>query len=244
MDSTLLPAGEELDWANRKALDETYDGQKAASSRALVFLILAGLAVGGALVLVQIFLLTRMRRILNPMLFLATLGALVFVIYAGQRFSAADRDLKVAKEDAFDSIHNLWRARAAAYAAAGDVNRAALDAAQRTTYDNDFAGRSDLVSKFLAEELKNVTFEGEQQAADETAARFNEYRTSKTNAAFQRFEVALDQTLDVNQKAFDTAVARGFADADRFEITAPIVAFLISVLAWLGLRPRIREYAG
>ncbi len=246
MDSTLLPAADELDRANRKALDETYDGQKATSTRALVFLVLAGAALGGVLILVQVFLLRRMRRTLNPLLFLATLAAFIFVIYAGQHFGASDRDLKIAKEDAFDSIHNLWQARSTAYATAGDQSRALFDTAQRAVYDRDFGVKAEMVSGFLAEELKNITFaaEGEQQAADETVARFNEYRTSKASSVFQRFDVALDKTLDINQRQFDAAVARGFKDVDRFEISAPVVAFLISFLAWLGLRPRIREYAG
>ena len=244
MDSTLLPAAEELDRANRDALDGTYDGQKTESRKALVFLILAGVALGGVLVVVQVFLVRRMRRILNPMLFLATLAAFVFVIYAGQHFGASDRDFRVAKEDAFDSIHNLWRARATAYSAAGDVNRSLLEPAGRAIYDADFAGKADLVSKYLAVEMKDVTFDDEKQLADETVARFNEYRTSKTNAVFQRFDVALNKTLKVNNTEFDAAVARGFEDVDEFEIAAPLTALLVSLFAGLGLRPRIREYAG
>jgi hypothetical protein len=242
---TLLPAAGKLDEANRDALDEAYGNQTTASKRAMAFLIVAALALGAVLFSLQIFLLGRMRRVLNPMLFLATLIAWIFVVYAGRHFKSGDDDLKVAKQDAFDSIHLLWQARALGYSANGDQNRASLDPSQRTLYDRDFAVKTkQIADDFLTKELNNITFEGEREPAEETMARFAEYRTAKSAAAFAKFDEALGRTLEVNKNAFDAAVVRGFKDVDAFEIVAPAAALLISLLAWLGLRPRIREYAG
>ena len=64
----------------------------------------------------------------------------------------------------------------------------------------------------------------------------------ESNYAFNRFDNALGRTLDVNQKAFDDAVAKGFSDVSGFEVIAPIGAALIALFTWLGLRPRLREY--
>jgi hypothetical protein len=269
MNSTLLPAAAELDRANETALEETYARQKAASVRAMIFLILAGAALGAILFLLQAFLLRRMRRVLNPLLFLATLAAFIFVVYAGQRFVSSDADLKVAKEDAFNSIHALWQARALAYSANGDESRYLLDAGQSPVYEKDFKAKSEAIDKFLSDELRNITFEGEDFAARNTAGQFGEYQKideqirdleksgkhdaaialcigsgpRQSNQVFALFDKDLDRTLSINQSAFDAAVTRGFKEVDSFEVTAPVVASVISLLAWLGLRARIREYA-
>jgi hypothetical protein len=244
MDSTLLPAAAALNQANLDALEETYLAQATSSTRVLALLVLPALALGAVLFFLQIFLLRRMHRILNPLLFLATLTAFVFVVYSGQRFAAANRDLKVAKEDAFDSIHTLWQARAMGYSASGDQSRALLDPAQRAVYDRDFAAKtSTIADDYLAKELKNITFTGEREKAEHTVAAFTEYRAAKSEAAFAQFDEALRETLRVNQDAFAGAVSSGFRELDGFDVISPVMAFIISLLAWLGLRPRIHEYS-
>jgi len=244
MDDSLLPNADALDKANRNELDKAYEAQKGASRLALTMLILGGLLTGAALISVQIFTAARMRRVVNPFLFLATVGAWIFVVYAGQRYQASDYHLKVAKKDAFESIHSLWQARATAYSANGDLARAALDPAQRTSHEAAFRTRTGKVRGFLADELRNITFEGEEEAARETAKRFDEYQSAKTPAALKDFDDALDKTLQINERAFNEAVNRGYRqDLANFEITAPIWAAAICLLAWLGMRPRIREYS-
>jgi hypothetical protein len=233
--------------------------------QASVLLILGGVLLGGILIAMQIFLAGRMRRILNPLLVAATLSALVFLIYAGQRFAASDRDLKVAKEDAFESIHALWQARAVAYSANSDEIRSLLDPALAAKYEQDYREKADQVDQSVAKELNNITFAGEGEAANAMAADLKDYRAlhgklqelsqsgrhdaavafwqKQSNDMFQKFDGALGQTLKVNQDAFEAAVGRGFGDVAGFEITAPVAALLIAVLGWLGLRPRIREYS-
>jgi hypothetical protein len=269
MDARLLPAATDLDTVNRNELDKAYAGQRTASARALVLLLAGAVITGGVLIAMQIFVAGRMRRILNPGLAAATLATVVFLIYAGQRFAANDRDLKVAKEDAFESIHALWQARAVAYAANSDESRYLLDPSQAAKYESDFQAKAAQVDVFLANEMKNITFAGEEEAAREAVAEFAAYRkvdrqirdlekSGKHDAAialctgsaagqsdyvFKSFDDALGKTLMVNQEAFDAAVERGFVDVAGFEIAAPAAAFLIALLGWVGLRPRLREYS-
>ena len=274
MDSVVLKAGADLDAANRTELDQAYAEQKTASVRALVLLLAGAAVAGGVLIAMQVFVAGRMRRILNPGLAAATLATVVFLIYAGQRFAENDRYLKVAKEEAFESIHALWQARAVAYAANSDESRYLLDVgqvapSQAAKYEADFQAKAAQVDGFLDAEMKNITFVGEGEPAREAVAEFAAYRkvdrqirdlerSGKHEAAialctgnapgqsdyvFKLFDDALGKTLKVNQEAFDAAVARGWGDVDGFEITAPVAAFLIAVLGWLGLRPRIREYS-
>jgi Tfp pilus assembly protein PilV len=232
MDSVLLPAAADLDKANRVALDEAYDTQKKSSSGTMAMLIVAGILLGGVIIPLQVFLARRMRRTLNPLLFLATVMAYILVIYAGQRFNASDRDLKVAKEDAFESIHSLWQARAMAYSANGALSRAALDPLRKSVYLKDFEDRAGEAANHL-----------DNDKARAILAKFSEYRTAKSTAALEAFDRELQATQDVKEQAFRSAVDRGFADEAGFEFSIPVWVLTISLIAWLGLRPRIREYS-
>jgi hypothetical protein len=270
MDSVLLPASDALDKANRDALDAAYHAQKSATVRAYVLLGLAAVAAGGILLWMQVFVAGRMRRMLNPGLFLATLTAFIFVVYTGQRFVTSDRDLKVVKEDAFDSIGALLQARAIAYSANGDESRYLLDPERAAVYEKAFYSKAnDVANTYLVRERNNVTFGGEAEAADEAIEAFAKYRgidkqiralaaagrradaialctgngPEQSNGAFESFDRALQKTLDINESAFARARDDGFLDLANFEISAPIAAVLISLLAWLGLRPRLKEYA-
>ena len=236
MDNDLLPAAAALDDANRKELEAVWAQQKTASERSLSLMIVAGILLGGVLLALQVFLAQRMRRTLNPGLFAATIAAWLFVVFAAQSFNTADRDLKVAKEDAFDSIIALWQARSVAYSANGDLSRALLDPANAAVYQKAFHEKDERVRRYIEDELKNITFPGELEAAEATKSNY----LAKN---FAKFDDALGKTLKINQDEFERAIDRGFRDVANFEIIAAFATLAICVLAWLGLRPRLREYS-
>ena len=121
---------------------------------------------------------------------------------------------------------------------------------------------------YLADELNNITFRGERDSAIESLAAWETYQDvdarirqlqrqgqtrqaidlclgnaqGQSNWAFDQFDHALLATLQINQKAFDTAVDQGMSALSALEIKALAVAALIAALAFLGLAPRIREY--
>jgi hypothetical protein len=265
MDDHVLPEADKLDKVNRDELNLIYEHQKAASSWVLLGTLLAGFLTMGVLGAVQLFLAQRMRRTLNPALLGATLAALVLMLSAVFAFRAEDRYLKVAKEDAFESIHALWQARSVAYSANGAESRYLLDHDQGLKFE----AQAKEVAGHLDDELKNITFAGEEIVAKEAKKLFGDYlridqeirtlentgrhaeavalctgnRKGESNYAFNEFDKALGRTLDVNQRAFDDSVAEGFNGVSGFGVIAPVGAALIALLTWLGLRPRLREYA-
>jgi len=293
IDEVLLPEADNLDRANHDVLERTYDEQKGKSVATIVFVLLMGAALVAALVFIQKFLNRKMRRILNPLLVLATLLTLGFVLYTYSVLGSERADLKVAKEDAFTSIHALWRARAVAYAANADESRYLLDAAHAQEHEDNFHKKAALlasipsdavlrtvldhvrdgtkvnaVSGYLIDELNNITFEGEREAAVSALEYFNQYlsidtrirylqqkgkhaealelcigtKPGESNAVFDQFDQAVGKTLDINQQEFDKAVAGGFSVLSHFEIKASIVAVVIALLAFFGLLKRIQEY--
>jgi hypothetical protein len=294
MSETILPAADTLDQVNRAEMDKAYANVRGASLRAILVVVLAGLVLLALLGLVQVFLYLRMRRILNPALVGASLLALVFLVAAVVSFFGQRRALKVATVDAFDSIHALWQVRALAYDANGDESRWLLDRARGGAYEKDFATKVDRLMKlpagtsraqlvaaakdgnlpagftgYLADELRNITFAGEGEAALATLQTFARYldideqirrlkgegkhaaavalclgeREGESNWAFAKFDKALGETLKINQVVFDTTVQASLDRLTPFDSLAPIVALAVAGLALVGLWPRLREYA-
>lgn len=292
MDANLLTEADNLDQANHDELEKAYSKVSNQSVGSVFLLLLAGAPLLWALVVIQRFLFRRMHRILNPALVLATLLTIAFVLYTFVTLGSERHRLTVAKEDAFTSIHALWRARAAAYSANADESRYLLDLANAPQYESDFfakaaslarlpgnnyqdavsaARRGDKLKGFtgyLADELNNITFEGEREAAANTLERFGAYlkidedirrlqhngqhaqalelcigtREGESNWAFDQFDKALGDTLEINQQAFNAAVSRGFEALSYFELKAALIALLIAALCFYGLQQRIQEY--
>ncbi|MGO8671171.1 MAG: hypothetical protein ACLQVD_07405 [Capsulimonadaceae bacterium] len=127
MHKVLLPAADALDKANDDMLTKVYADQKAVCGTIVGFFWTAGVLLLAALAALQIFLVRRMRRLVNPLLALATLLAIGFIVFSAASFQEESIHLKVAKEDCFDSIYALWHARAIAYDANAAESRWLLD---------------------------------------------------------------------------------------------------------------------
>jgi hypothetical protein len=291
IDRELLPAADALDQANLDELNHTYDSQRGHSVASRGFILATAAVMLVVLASIQLFLTGRTHRLINIPLLLATCITAGMIYYGLHVLARAQNDLKIAREDAFTSIHALWRARAMAYAANADESRYLLDRQNAQKHEQEFFTKRNAlvtlpqgttfqslareegphisgVTGYLAEELNNITFPGEREAALETLFNFGEYlrvdgqirtlersghhkeavalctgtKPGESNWAFERFDKALDRTLAINQKAFDRAVDNGFATLAHFDVQMSICAVIIGVLTLLGLMQRIREY--
>jgi hypothetical protein len=278
MHTKVLAAAVQLDAANRNYMDDVYSEQKRASGGAEGVAVVVGGALLGALVALQLFLFRRTRRVMNPPIVIATILAFAFTADLVHGFGAAREDLRVAKEDAFESIHVLWRARAVAYDAKGDESRYLLDRAMAAMNEAAFVGHvADLTRSpeqevpdhgLFADELHNITFDGERDAALEMTRSFRRYWNidrqvrrleasgqhdravqlsigsgeDEAIVAFDRFDRALVRVEQINRTEFDRVIDDGDGMLRRAEIMDPAFAILIAVLTWFGLRARIKEY--
>jgi hypothetical protein len=282
MHDRILPQAAALDRANRDDMDRRYDQAQHASQQHD----LEALASGGLLVTVllaaQWFVRARMRRRIVPALLLATALTGGFTWYLVGRFRDAREDLRVARDDAFNSIHLLWRARALAYDAKGDEGRFLLDRLRAGVYESAFFVKTSQLSSsarekapssdshgLLVDELRNITFVGERDAALAALAALAEYFDvderirrletqgqhaqavdlaigtggAQARAAFDRLDAAIERTTAINQDAFDATLIVADRGLRRAEWLDPALALAIAVAAWMGIRPRLREYA-
>ncbi|GAB7184455.1 hypothetical protein ATKI12_4286 [Kitasatospora sp. Ki12] len=123
---------------------------------------------------------------------------------------------------------------------------------------------------YLGDELRNITFAGEQDAAERVLAAFQQYQRDdrkirelnaqgklkeavtfntglnpgQSNADFGVLSAALEDNQAINQRAFEAAVATadGDLDATSAALGAAALAAVLALTA-LGVRPRLREFA-
>ncbi|WP_035848078.1 hypothetical protein [Kitasatospora azatica] len=122
---------------------------------------------------------------------------------------------------------------------------------------------------YLGDELRNVTFPGEQQAADRVLTAFQTYQRDdrrirvlqqqgrlgeaiafdtgtaegQSNGDFAQLSDAFDKVIAINQQAFDRTVRQ--SDAELGAGAAVWLALLVAgtlALTVLAVRPRLREY--
>ncbi|WP_341529600.1 hypothetical protein WKK05_09960 [Nostoc sp. UHCC 0302] len=190
MDKTLIPAADTLDEVNLQAIENTYSQEKLTSRKFLLFIVISAVALISILVTLQVFLSQRMRRSFNPCLLVASAIAIAFLNYTLGALFSASQHLRVAKEDAFMSMHVLREARALGYITNATESRYLLDTAFSATYEQAFLSnitklaelpngqtfdtvataliqqtKIDGFTGYLADEFNNITFAGEREAA-------------------------------------------------------------------------------
>jgi hypothetical protein len=288
MHQQILPAADQLDAANFAHLASTYSDRQRTGGLTQAEVLAAGLVVLGLLVAVQIFVFRRTRRLFNPALLVATLVTLLLVGRLVSILNAEATNLKVAKQDAFDSIHALWQARAIAYDANGDESLYLLPGFDHQQYDVSFRAKAaQLASKPLddqlitsanrgsvqftgrfADEMNNITFPGELEAATEMLRTYAQYyaldaqirafetggqhdaavaldtgnNVGQSDWAFAQFDAALGKVLDINLQWFNDSVQHAFDDLNGADLLGPVAGVILVILVWFGLQPRIAEY--
>ena len=142
MSTTVQPAAASLTTANARALDMSYSQDRSTATSGQVLVLVLGLAVAGVLIGTQVFLAARFRRLINPALVAATVLAVGLAIAGAVQLHAQAGNLKVAKQDAFDSILALTQARAVSYDANADETRFLVDPGRAAAYQDAFLRRS------------------------------------------------------------------------------------------------------
>jgi hypothetical protein len=200
MDRDIIPQAEKLSQINSQELEKFYSQQSVTNGGIALLIAIVGLVQTAILVMIQIFLYQRMRRVFNLPLLGATAITMLFLGYTIYSFVGATANLKIAKADAFDSVHALRRMRALSYKANGDESRYLLDRSNAAQHERSF---NDKVAKIMtispnqsyesiianttqnrstpgitglfAGALNNITFAGERELAIETFKTFNDY---------------------------------------------------------------------
>ena len=258
----LFPEANELARINNDALTQSYLAHRTTGVVMAIVTTIAGLVVLGALLLTQRFLFRRTRRMLNPPLVGATLLTVVLTGVVATTLLNANEHLRGAKLDAYDSIYALTSARTLSYDLNADESLW-LFAKDDPRYEASFMAKVRQISDplltdaliqgsqqaldrhqpvpfsgYLANELNNITFVGEHDAAFNTATYWAKYLAidtqiraldhngdhggaialdigvalNQSNWAFNNYDHYLSQLISINQQAFDTSIQQIFND--------------------------------
>jgi len=142
MQSGILPAVGSLTTVSTANLDAAYQGGETAAGTGTVWLAALGGLLAVVLIAFQFHLAVRFRRLVNPALAAATVLAVAFTAVAAGRLGAESGQLRMAKQDAFDSIQALSLARAVSYDANADESRYLVDPGRAAQYQQAFLTKS------------------------------------------------------------------------------------------------------
>jgi len=142
MRTAILPRVNSLTSVSNGKLDASYAAGRSDAGTGAAAAVAAGLVAIAALLAFQLFLARRFRRLVNPALAAATVIALALTATAAARLGAESSHLRVAKQDAFDSIVALSQARAVSYGANADESRFLADPGRAAMYQQSFLRES------------------------------------------------------------------------------------------------------
>jgi CHASE3 domain sensor protein len=188
----VLPKAYNLTLDNGTTVRRTYESKHSAVLAGRAWVLLAGAVLLLVLVGLQVYLAMHFRRLVNPVLALATVASVVLIAATVGLLTSEASHLRKAKDDGFDSVLSLSRARAISNNANADETRYLLQPSLADTYeqvyldksqeilyvpagnlaiyykqlDQRLAGRSFL--GFLGVEAQHVTLPGQNAALDRT----------------------------------------------------------------------------
>jgi hypothetical protein len=142
MQTGILPVVTSLTTVSAAKLDAAYQGGTTASGAGTGWVVVLGIVLAAALIAFQFHLAARFRRLVNLALAAATVLTVVFVTVAAARLDTESGHLKVAKQNAFDSIQALSLARAVSYDANADESRYLVDPGRAARYRQAFLAKS------------------------------------------------------------------------------------------------------
>jgi hypothetical protein len=136
----LLPAVKRLRDTSRARLDRAHADRRTTEVWGIGLLVLLGGGLLAQLGRLQVWLVNRFRRWLNPAVVVATLVTMGLIGSAGVVFFLAGERLSAAHRDSFAPYLALSEAQAISYDAAADTSRYLLSG--NAAYQQDFADKS------------------------------------------------------------------------------------------------------
>ncbi|GAA0403005.1 hypothetical protein Acor_33830 [Acrocarpospora corrugata] len=239
----LLPKAYNLTLDSGTVVRHAYAAESSAVLAGRFWVALGGALVLAVLVALQVFLTRRFRRAINPALLAATVVVGVLTVAGILVLQRASDELRTAKEDGFDSVLVLSRARAIGNSLHGDESRYLLDPQRADTYEQvyldksqsvlyvpggnldkyyaavdqsvaAFPGKADFLG-FYGSEADRVTLPGQREALAKVLTRYQQ---------FQRDDRQMRQfaTTGKNGDAVRQAMGTSFGayDAALVELTA------------------------
>ncbi|WP_053175588.1 hypothetical protein, partial [Nonomuraea sp. SBT364] len=155
MRQVLLPQAYNLTLESGTIVRRTYDDKTVTLPLLRWAVVAAGMLAIGCLAWLQVFLARRFRRVFGPALLAATVVTLVAMVSGATALQQDLDHLRTAKEEGFDSIVTLAKARAISNSMQGDQSRFLLDKERADTYEHTYLDKAQRLLYLEAGNLEN-----------------------------------------------------------------------------------------
>jgi hypothetical protein len=265
----LLPTALRLRASSQDTLQKSYSNQRLTSTLSTVLTVLLGGLLLLGLVLFQLRLLRRYRRLVNPALLLATLATLGFVVAASVVFLDETHRLQSAQRDSFGPYLALTQAQAVSYDAAADTSRY-LISTNRRYFEEDYEAKSQclygggtcgssgdslpgglaqLSSKEVLARWAAYQKDHDQVQSLVSAGRVDDAVKKLTGIArgdaafdFAYYDASAAGIAAAHRQAFDASTGDARGELSGWTIIPAVLMVAVILLTLLGVRPRLAEY--
>jgi hypothetical protein len=247
MSGTILPAADQLYRTEAERLNDDYRTGTATAS--LIALIAAIVAALGLLLLAQAYLARVSRRILNLPMVLATAALVAVSAWAVIGLVSEQSSLATAQRRGSDPVELLSAAGVLLSRAQGDLSLALVSRGTDVTDPQDFAavmqtlqtsglagrlGPGFVTYRATAKRIENLENGGALQTAIQADPR--------ASAISDQLSSGLDTRIAAAQRRFTRSAASASSALSGLELAIPLIAWLATGVALVGLRQRINEY--
>jgi hypothetical protein len=266
MHKHVLVAANGLYQAEARRLDQSY--HSGASVADFIGVVAAGGVLLLILLLTQVYLAQRTKRILNVGLVAATVIAVVLLGWVITTFATEQRQLSRARHNGSDPVKVLAEARILALDAETDESLALVGRGGGQKYTNDFTatiarlggpdGNSGLLGQATVKGGGTFEILSSYKAFLTTHAmvqrlatngQFTEAITTATtgefgpaDSKFAKLDTAISTAVDNNQLQFVNAAASARSAFRGITIGITVLALAIGLLALIGTQQRINDY--
>lgn len=262
---TLQPQARQLFAVAQREVDDGY-GRADALGWA-VLLVVSLLALLLVLILTQLYLTRRTKRMYNVPLLAATAVAMIFTIVAVSILTTQQARLDRADNQGTRPMAAIATARILALQARGDEALTLAGRAGSGPYENDFdevserlkLSRGPMVNRYseLDPELgrtmtravdsfrRYVDAHRDVRALDDTGDYEGAVKLAigpETTKTFESVRTELDRAMENRRTFFTDEIGEAGNGLGLLAVGGPVLAVAICVLAFLGLRARLEEY--
>jgi hypothetical protein len=255
----MLPAADQLLTIEQHQTVAGYDAARASTP----LLVTGGIAVALLLTLLvtQLWLTRRTRRLLNVGLLAATVTLLLAAALTAGILELQRHRLATAQRTGSTPVAAAARARIAALVEHGDDSLTLVSRSTSAAYEKDFAAaQASLLgdashpgllppgSQARSLEQAYLVRHNQVRALDD-GGNYNAAVAAATSTApdgaetaFAALDAELTQTVTTAQSRFTSAAGHAGSGLTLLEFLAPLLALIICALSILGIRARLEEY--
>ena len=263
-----LPAASELDQANFNHLANAYESHKKNTYISAIPALGLAAALFCFLLWTQIDIFRQTNRVLNKGYLVASVTCVLFFLVSSFYTLSAESALKIAKKDAFESVHALWLTKSVAYQAKGErvamtltekksasylMHERKWEALSRKIVDTKSNNWRETMTLnkgrgvYMEDAFANITFEGEREGLKAAVKGWVDFLDSENNLqkeekGFENFSKGIDLTLNINQKVFDQEVDIAMSRLSMLPWMAVVMLLACIGGCYFGSKERLDEY--